>query len=132
MVRRIKMKIPFLDLESKNIDSKEMTQAQIEEAYVREQIRVDHEQYRKDHWEHLKQFRSKYDSEFILSESIMNNNDIANKKKEMDKLILNAIRIAILEDNHEKVFTYMDMLHFSNSLKICITLCDQLNAHQLS
>jgi hypothetical protein len=45
---------------------------------------------------------------------------------------LNAIRKAILADDHEKVFTYMDMLHFSQSLKLVIALCDQLNALELS
>lgn len=93
---------------------------------------ADHEQFRKDNWEHFKQFRSKYDNEFILSESILGNNEIINKKKEMDKLILNAIRMAIMQEDHEKVFSYMDMLNFSQSLKICVTLCDQLNAPQLS
>lgn len=32
--------------------------------------------YRKDHWEHLKQFRSKYDNEYILSESIPTKEEI--------------------------------------------------------
>jgi hypothetical protein len=52
---------------------------------VRDTLSLDHEQYRKDNWEHLKQFRSKYDNEYMLSESILTANDIINKKKEVDK-----------------------------------------------
>lgn len=62
----------------------------------------------------------------------MNNSDIMNKKKEMDKLTLNAIRISILNDDHERVFSYLDILHFSHSLKLVVTLCDSLNATELS
>jgi hypothetical protein len=50
----------------------------------------------------------------------------------MDKLTLNAIRLCILNDEHERVFSYMDLLHFSQSLKMCVQLCEQLNAHELS
>lgn len=113
MIRRFKLSIPFLDMETKNPDAKEMTGPQIEEAHVREQMLVDHEQYRKENWDHLKNFRSKYDNEYILSESILSNNDIANKKKDMDKLILNAIRMCIISEEHEKVFSYMEMLNFA-------------------
>lgn len=43
----------------------------------------------------------------------MNKDDIANKKKEMDKLILNAIRLSIINEDYEKVFSYMDTLYFA-------------------
>ena len=69
--------------------------------------------YRSRNWESLKQFRSKYDSEYVLSESIMDSNEISNLKKEVDKNLLNAIRLSILNEETEKVFSYMDMLYFS-------------------
>jgi len=68
----------------------------------------------------LKQFRGKYDNEFSQSESIMDLTDITQKKKEIDKLLLNAIRINIISaanstsnEESDKVFSYIDMLHFS-------------------
>ena len=131
-VRRLKMNVPFLEQASKDPDSKELTPAQLEETMLRERLRVDQEQYRRDNWEHLKQFRTRYDNEYLLSESIMGNAEIVNKKKEIDKLILNAIRVSLMKDEQEKVFSYMDMLHFSQSLKLCVTLCDQLNMPELS
>ena len=93
---------------------------------------MDFEQYRKDNWEHLKHFRTKYDNEYVLSDSIMSNTEIANKKKEMDKLILNAIRLSIINEDNERVFSYMDMLNFAQSLKIVVSLCDQLKFPDLA
>ena len=62
---------------------------------MRSQLVLDHEQYRKDIWEPLKHFRGRFDSERIISETIMESADIQRQKKEMDKLIINSIRIAI-------------------------------------
>ena len=99
---------------------------------MREQFQIEHETYRKDQWEPLKHFRSKYDAEFPISESILTTNDITNRRKDMDKNTLNAIRLSILNDDHERVFSYLDLLHFSQSLKLCVNLCEQLNASDLS
>lgn len=95
-------------------------------------MQLDFESYRKDQWEHLKHFRTKYDNEHPQTESIFSKDDIQNKKKEMDKLIINAIRLSIIAEEYEKVFSYMDMLHFAQSLKVCVKLSEQLNAHDLA
>jgi len=50
----------------------------------------------------------------------------------MDKLILNAIRMSIIADENEKVLSYMDMLHFSQSLKLCVRLCQELKSAELA
>lgn len=75
---------------------------------IREQFLIDHEQYRKDLWEPLKHFRGRYDSEKFLSQSILEAREITQKKKEFDKIILNQIKYCIDNDDHEKVFTYLD------------------------
>lgn len=105
---------------------------QLEEVLVRDQFIIDHENYRKDNWEPLKHFRSKYDAEYPVSQTILSANEIANRRKDMDKNTLNAIRLCILNDEHERVFSYMELLHFSQSLKLCVNLCEQLNASDLS
>ena len=68
----------------------------------------------------------------MLSESIMTPQELLSKKKEMDKILLNAIRMCIISDDHEKVFTFMDMFNFTQSLNICVTLCNQLNQDELA
>ena len=42
----------------------------------------------------------------------MDANDIVNLKKEVDKLLINAIRLSILKEETSKVFSYMDMMYF--------------------
>jgi hypothetical protein len=55
---------------------------------MRESLFMDHEQYRKDAWEPLKHFRGRYDSEKVLSSSILEAKELTQKKKDFDKLIL--------------------------------------------
>ena len=50
----------------------------------------------------------------------------------MDKLCLNAIRMCIINGQNEKVFSYMDLLHYSHSMKLCIRLCEELKAPELA
>ena len=79
----------------------------------------------------LKHFRSKYDNEYQQSESIMDHSQIANLKKEMDKVCLNAIRISIMSDQQERLFSYMDMIHYNLSLKMVAKMCDKMQANRL-
>ena len=74
---------------------------------------IDHETFRKEQWETLKNFRSKYDTEFYQSESILDQTQLINKKKDIDKLLLNAVRMCIMGDDHEKVLSYMEMMNFT-------------------
>ena len=67
-----------------------------------------------------------------MSESILDNNEIQSRKKEMDKICLNAIRSCIISGETEKVFGYMDMIQFNQSLKICIRLCEQMKQQELA
>jgi hypothetical protein len=50
----------------------------------------------------------------------------------MDKHTVNAIRLCIINGDYERVFSYMELLNFSQSLKLIISLCESLNAHELS
>ena len=89
-------------------------------------LSLEHEMFRMQNWESLKHFRSKYDNEYHLSESILDMNEIQSRKRELDKICINAIRKCIADGLTEKIFSYMDMLNFQQSLKICIKLCEQM------
>jgi len=71
-------------------------------------LHLEHEIFRKQNWESLKHFRSKYDNEFAQSETILDNSEVTELKRAIDKEVLNAIRICIVSDEKEKVFDYMD------------------------
>lgn len=89
---------PFLDLDQADIDSKEKTLGLIEETHFREQVLLQHEQFRREVWEPLKLFRGRNDNERPLSENILDAKELNLKKKELDKHILNAIRTCIMSD----------------------------------
>ena len=56
----------------------------------------------------------------------MDTNEAANKKRELDKLVIQNIRVCIMNEDHQKVFTYLTLLHYSVSLKLVVKLCDSL------
>lgn len=96
------------------------------------QIAVNHEQYRKDVWEPLKNFRGRYESAKILSDNILEAKEITLKKKELDKLTLNLIKTCILEGHDDKVYSYIDNLCFKQSYKLSIKLCSSLKNNSLA
>ena len=67
-----------------------------------------------------------------MSESILEQKELVQKKRELDKHVLNAVRTCILNDEHSKVMTYLDLLHFSQSLKLVVKLCNSLGQHVLA
>ena len=127
--KRIPFSIPLLDQDV--IEGAEKLHEK-DEKFIRSQFMIDHEQYRKDVWEPLKHYRSRYDSERVITENIMESSEITNKKRELDKLVIENIRSCIMNDDHQKVFTYLNLLHFSVSLKLVVKLCDQLKQTQLA
>ena len=57
----------------------------------------------------------------------MDKDQLQKEKKDIDKLLIEAIRLSILkaqDEGAERVFQYMDMLYFSQSLKIVERLCE--------
>lgn len=102
--KREKLAVPLLSPDS--------AQTKLDEQMIRGQFIIDHEQYRKDLWEPLKHFRGRYDSEKILSQSILEAREMTQKKKEFDKIILNQIKHCIDNDEHEKILTYLDLMNF--------------------
>lgn len=80
----------------------------------------------------MKHFRTKYDTEYNQTESILGKTELQQKKKEMDKAIINAIRICVMSGDHEKVFAFMNMINFTQTLKICVNFCDSVNANELA
>lgn len=100
MSKKINLQIPLLNIQD---ETKEETTPKLEEQIMRTQFFLDHEQYRKDTWQPLKDFRDRYDSE-KMAENILDASEIQKKKKEFDKLILNSIRLCIMADEHDKVF----------------------------
>ena len=128
MSKKINLQIPLLNIQD---ETKEETTPKLEEQIMRTQFFLDHEQYRKDTWQPLKDFRDRYDSE-KMAENILDASEIQKKKKEFDKLILNSIRLSIMADEHDKVFSYIEMLHFTQSLKLCVKLCSSLQQATLA
>ena len=106
LLKTEKFQIPFLNMITNEKGEKSL--GTIEEGVMRKNLTIEQELYRKDQWEHLKLFRTKYDNECSQTETILTNSSISNMKKEVDKMILDAIRISIVDEDFEKVLSYVD------------------------
>lgn len=117
--KRIPFQIPLLDLETKqngtggSSTAVNESSSNYEEQIMRGQFILEHEVYRKQKWDMLKTIRSDVDNERPQSDTILELQEITNKKKELDKLVLQSIRLAIVNDEHEKVFQYLDLINFT-------------------
>ena len=112
---RVKLTTPFLDTRS-DLEKNQTEQENLSQFDLQLQnmwLSLEHEIFRKQNWEPLKHFRSKYDNQCQLSESIYEESDIREKKREMDKVCIEAIRSCIMSDQTDKVFGYLDMIEFS-------------------
>lgn len=97
--KKVQLRVPFL---KKDISEGEQVQALHEKdcLHMKDQLLLDHEQFRRDYWEPLKHFRTRYDSEKVLTENILEPSDITSKKRSLDKLVMENIRVAIMSDDH--------------------------------
>mmetsp|Transcript_25413 Transcript_25413/g.19156 ORF Transcript_25413/g.19156 Transcript_25413/m.19156 type:complete len:112 (+) Transcript_25413:788-1123(+) len=96
LVRTLPLQMPFL--EGKPAPDGERSLSAIDELLARENLWLDQEQARKHQWEYLKLFRTKYDNEFNQTESILSQPEILAKKKELDKAILDSVRLCIINE----------------------------------
>ena len=132
--KTLDLKIPFIFSEKneEGVDKQEEDIAQTEQELMKEQLVLDHEKYRHEVWMPYKLFRGSNDNERFLSESILDQKDIMQKKKNIDKTLISAIRVAITNDEPDKVFTYLEQLNFTNSMKLVVKLCNNMNQNHLS
>lgn len=96
------------------------------------QLNMQHETYRMDNWASLKDLRSDNDNEKHLSASILDENAHKALKREEDKALINAMRVSITTDQHEKVFSYFNMLNYGKSMKLAVQLCEKLGQANLA
>lgn len=104
----------------------------MEESYLRSQFIYEHERYRQEIWLPFKLFRGDNDNERFLSETILDQKELLEKKKDLDKKIIGTIRLAIINDDQDRIFSYLEMLNFPASMKIVVKMCNQLNANLLA
>lgn len=124
LYKREKLCVPLLSSDSQ--------QSKLDEQMIREQFLIDHEQYRKDLWEPLKHFRGRYEPEKVLSSSILDAKEMIQKKKEFDKTILGHVKLCIENDEHEKIFTYLDLMNFKPSIKLALKLANAYKQNSLA
>lgn len=132
--KQIDLQIPliFNEKDELSVEKKEKDIVDMEENFLRQKFIFEHERYRQEVWLPYKLFRGNHDNERFLSETILEQKELIEKKKEMDKTLIETIRLAIINDEQDKVFTYLELLNFTASIRIVVKLCNQLNQNVLA
>ena len=61
-----------------------------------------------------------------MSKSIFTDIETTDKKKSLDKITINSIRIAALNQDKKKVLMHAQRLNMTKSFQICISMLEEL------
>lgn len=125
-----KLSVPTLKTDRDSEDLAKLNE--IDSDLMLRQLHMQHEKFRMDNWASLKDLRGENDTEKHLSAGILDENAHKALKREEDKAIINAIRLCITTEEHEKIFSYFNMLNYTKSLKLAIQLCEKLGQANLA
>jgi hypothetical protein len=119
--------VPLLGIDSTGkADAKKNNPADSEEAFLREHIELTHQQWRRTKWSYLRNTRTQKDPNFFISKSIFTDIETTEKKKNLDKITINSIRIAALNQDKKKVLMHAQRLNLTKSFHICISMLEEL------
>lgn len=126
-IKSFKLCVPLLGLDrTGNPDKKKNNVADSEEHYLRENMELTHQQWRRGQWSHLRNTRTQNDPSHALSSTIWTDIETTEKKKVMDKITINCIRISALSQDKMKVLSHAKRLNLVKSYTICISLLEEL------
>ena len=126
-IQSYKLCIPLLGLDTTGrLDSRKSNPADIEENFMRETLELTHQQWRRHQWSVLRNTRTQKDPSYNQSKSIYTDMDVINKKKALDKITINSIRIAALSEDKAKIFSLSAKIHLVKSYTICISLLNEM------
>ena len=126
-IQTFKTCMPLLGLDSTGkADSKKNSIPDNEELYLKEYLELTHQQWRRHQWSHLRNTRTQKDPAYGLSRSIYTDVETLEKKKALDKITINSIRIAAMSHDKTKVLMYATKLHLTKSFSLCISLLEEL------
>jgi len=133
-----KFKIPLLSSKDNtfNKDTKDSNKDPetklFEEKILRDLMFINHEIWRKNKYSAQKQVRSFQQPEQYYSESVKDDPEINDKKKEHDKYVLSTMKDCIVNGYPEKVLDLYNCLMLVKSKDLCQTLLQTLNHGKIS
>ena len=123
-ITTFEFKVPFVFGEE---ESDEHQEEILEEQFLKGKLEVCQATERLKHWGFLKLKRKKGENEFEMSEGILNEHQIFNKKRDLDKILIQAVRLCCVKDQIQKACSYANMCFLPQSIQICTKLAYQLN-----
>ena len=121
-----KLSIPLLELKGTESDDTQDSAPNNEENFLRDSLDYTHQQWRKIQWTHLKSTRTSEDPNFIISNSIIGDDEANEKLKDLDCITVNSIRLAAIVKDKAKVLMLAKRLNLSKFYHITISLLNQL------
>ncbi len=127
-----KFKIPLLNNTINQGESdKEIESKLFEEKILRDLIFINHDTWRKNKYSIQKEVRTYQQPEHYYSESIKDEGDLNEKKKEHDKFVLSTMKDCVVNGYSEKVVDLFNCLLLAKSKALCTSLLQTMSQTKL-
>lgn len=126
-LKSYKLCLPLLGLDySGKLEARKNNLADNEEQYIREHLELTHQHWRRNQWSSLRNARSQKDPCDSISKSIYTDVETLEKKKQLDKITINTIRIAAMNSDKMRVLMYAKRLNLVKSYTLCMSMLHEL------
>lgn len=126
-LKTYKLCVPLLGLDnSGKLEAKKNNLPDNEEQYIREHLELTHQNWRRNQWSNLRISRTQKDPCDSISNNIYTDVETLEKKKQIDKITINTIRIAAMNNDKMKVLMYAKRLNLVKSYTLCMSMLHEL------
>jgi hypothetical protein len=126
-LKSFKLCVPLLGLDNTGkLEAKRNNLPDNEEQYFREHLELTHQQWRRHQWTNLRNTRTQKDPCNFVSKNIYTDVETLDKKKQLDKITINSIRITALNNDKMRVLMYAKRLNLVKSYTLCMSLLHEL------
>ena len=123
----IQIELPF-------VKTKEWwSESKIPETILWRKLMVDHEKFRNKNWYHFKFSRDKYDHLHKFSDNILNEAEIMNKEKDIEKMYVDFFRECLSKGEYERALSIVSsMIKYVKTIEICLLFCTKMNLSKIA
>lgn len=123
----IQIELPFIKTKDWWSESK------IYEKILWNKLKVDHEKFRNKNWYHLKFSRDKYDHLHRYSDNMLNETEILNREKEIEKMYVDFFRECLVKGEYERALNVVSsMIKYVKTVEICLVFCNKMNLGKIA
>jgi len=135
-IKVLPLKIPFIETSVKENKDKSNTGSKeekvfSEDSFLTRNLFLRYDQSRFNNYKLIKLFRDVKSPEFYYTDNLKDEDDLLNKKRENDKIILSHMRDCIVNGTANKVIDLFNYVMLDKTKELAIKLCNQLDQNNI-